>query len=64
MGDAVLSLVAAGPLMPAVPAVLSFEPERLHATMPPASTAISVAAMVPMQIILSGSVKVVSLTDW
>ncbi|WP_433696067.1 hypothetical protein [Paraburkholderia phenoliruptrix] len=39
-----LLLVAAGPLMPAVPAV-SFEPERLQPKVPPASAAINTAAI-------------------
>jgi len=44
MGGATLLLVAAGPLMPAVPAV-SFVPERLHAAVPPASAAINTATI-------------------
>jgi hypothetical protein len=44
IGGATLLLVAAGPLMPAVPAV-SFEPERLHPNVPPASAAINTATI-------------------
>ncbi|WP_164701835.1 hypothetical protein [Paraburkholderia caledonica] len=44
MGAAVPLLMAAGPPVPAVPAV-SFEPERLHPTVPPASAAINTAVI-------------------
>jgi hypothetical protein len=44
MGAAVPLLMAAGPPAPAVPAV-SFEPERLHPTVPPASAAINTAVI-------------------
>ena len=44
IGAAVPLLMAAGPPVPAVPAV-SFEPERLHPTVPPASAAINTAVI-------------------
>ncbi len=44
MGAAGPLLMAAGPPVPAVPAV-SFEPERLHPTVPPASAAINTAVI-------------------
>jgi hypothetical protein len=44
MGAAAPLLMAAGPPVPAVPAV-SFEPERLHPTVPPASAAINTAVI-------------------
>ena len=60
MGAAVPLLMAAGPPVPAVPAV-SFEPERLHPTVPPASAAINTAVITFLStgsIIISSSVDV------
>ncbi|WOD15294.1 hypothetical protein [Paraburkholderia kirstenboschensis] len=50
-------LMAAGPPVPAVPAV-SFEPERLHPTVPPASAAINTAVIIFLS---TGSIIISSL---
>jgi len=60
IGAAVPLLIAAGPPVPAVPAV-SFEPERLHPRLPPASAAINTAVITFLStgsIIISSSVDV------